>query len=150
MAGGKASSRQLSTTRLILSLKTFQDLQDASKLTFISVPSIDWATLLPNLPPSTKPDAVQVTSHSPSETMVSSPFDLMHRFLVYPQCERFRPAGALKHPWFTTDPMLLLPPTYSLDDNTCSALNGQVGSSWEGKTLGEWLGMNLPQREVLD
>jgi len=116
---------------------------------FISVPAIDLASLLPNLPPSTKPNSVAATSHSPAETMVSSPFDLLRRFLVYPQSERLRAAEALKHPWFAADPMLLLPSGYALD-STCSDLSEQVGSSWEGKTLGELLFTNLPPKEFAD
>lgn len=119
-------------------LKTFQELPDASKVTFISVPSVSLASLLPNLPQSTKPESAQATSHSPPETMAPSPFDLLHRFLVYPQLERLRAAEALQHSWFTVDPMPLPPSAYPL---------GNKG--WEGTTLGERLHANLPRKKPL-
>lgn len=113
------------------------------------MPSVDLASLLPNLPPSTKPESVQATSHLPPETKEPSPFDLLRRFLVYPESRRLRAAEALRHPWFTADPMPLLPPAYPLSDDQRSDLSKRVGSDWEGKTLGEWLGTNLPRKKLL-
>lgn len=78
--------------------------------------------------------------------MPSSPdlaFDLLKRFIVYPQSERLKAAEALKHPWFIAEPPALVPVGYSLA-NAQNALAMQR----DGKTLGEWICSILPRRPL--
>ena len=136
--------------------QTFKALPDASKVTFISVPAIDLTSLLPNLPPSTVPQSdpsssrqSTATSHSPPSIQAPSPFDLLHRFLVYPPPDRIRAKDALRHPWFTAaDPLVLLPANYLAAGAIDEGVN-HVSFIWEGKTLEEWLRMSLPQRSAV-
>lgn len=89
-------------------------LPDAGKLSFVNVDAVGLSALLPNLPPSISSISLDTRTHVPSPDPVPSPADLIYRFLVYEPARRLRPSEALRHPWFTAEPGLVLP----LDDLT--------------------------------
>ena len=121
----------------------FGSLPDASKVEFIQVPAIDLTTLLPNLPPSSaRPAPEAPTSHSPPFEMLPTPFDLLHRLLVYPPANRIKASVALMHPWFLRSSGLLLPAGYPAEDSM--KREGIVMNSWGGKTIGDLLRFCLP------
>ena len=66
---------------------------------------------MPNLPDGniTAEDRA-LMSHFPPDELVPSAFDLVQRFLVYPQRERLKATDAMKHPWVSNNKPLLLPP----------------------------------------
>ncbi|KAG1879663.1 kinase-like domain-containing protein [Suillus tomentosus] len=115
---------------------SFLNLPDANKLSFINVEPVDLPSILPNFPSSTQQHEVDTKTHIPPETMSPTPVDLIHRFLVYEPSQRLRPSRALTHPWFTSEPPLLLP-----DDFPVSNIPGEapISLSWGAKSLGEWL-----------
>jgi cyclin-dependent kinase 8/11 len=118
-------------------MQTFTNLPHSSRVTFNVVPPVDLSLFLPNCPSTAKIEVDSKTRHFPTAKMVPSPLDLVHRFLVFPECMRLTAPEALLHPWFTTDPAVLLPTGYHTLPNLSMAL-------WEGKTLGEWLVIMLP------
>ncbi|KAG1842246.1 kinase-like domain-containing protein [Suillus subalutaceus] len=115
---------------------SFLSLPDANKLSFINVEPIDLPSILPNFPSSAQRHEVDTKTHMPQETMSPTPVDLIHRFLVYEPSQRLRPSNALTHPWFTSEPPLLLP-----DDFPAPSIHGEasISFSWGTKSLGEWL-----------
>ncbi|KAG9313846.1 kinase-like protein [Chiua virens] len=88
---------------------SFLTLPDASKVSFANVDAVDLSSRLPNLPLSTSSIRLDTTTHVPLPDPVSSPLDLIHRFLVYEPARRLRPSEALGHPWFKAEPGLVLP-----------------------------------------
>lgn len=80
---------------------------------FVDARAVDVAPLLPNLPPSVSNMPLDTKTHAPSMEMTCSPLDLIHRFLVYEPSSRLRPTDALRHPWFTVEPGLVLPEGYT-------------------------------------
>lgn len=125
--------------------QSFVHLPDANKVSFVDVHAMDLALLLPNLPPSTIKTILDTKTHVPVEQMVSTPLDLVHRFLVYEPSRRLRPQDALKHPWFQTEPGLLLPDDYPLASLQAAGIDGRgLLRRWESKSLGDWLKNNLP------
>lgn len=121
---------------------SFLSLPDANKLSFIDVESVELPSILPNFPSSTQQHEVDTKTHMPPETMSPTPVDLIHRFLVYEPSQRLRPSKALTHPWFTSEPPLLLP-----DDFPAPSAHGEVSISLSRgeKSLGEWLSDVHPQ-----
>ncbi|KAG0697735.1 kinase-like protein [Suillus ampliporus] len=121
---------------------SFLSLPDANKLSFIDVQPVDLPSLLPNFPSSAQQHEVDTKTHMPPETMSATPVDLVHRFLVYDPSQRLRSSKALTHPWFTSEPPLLLP-----DDFPASSVTGKASMSvsWGGKSLGEWLSDTHPE-----
>ena len=137
-------------------------------MTFISVPAVDLASLLPNLPPSTRPNLFpkMPASSSPSSALTSTPtshhpppfreafptpIDLLHRFLVYPPQNRLQATDALRHPWFAAEPRVLLPSGYRAEwagDDGEGGPSGRVGAVWDGKSLGELMRVCLSRRNV--
>ncbi|KAG2032990.1 kinase-like domain-containing protein [Suillus americanus] len=115
---------------------SFLSLPDANKLSFINVEPVDLSSILPNIPSSAQRHEVDTKTHMPPETMSPTPVDLIHRFLVYEPSQRLRPSKALTHPWFTSEPPLLLP-----DDFPAPRIHGEasISLSWGAKSLGEWL-----------
>lgn len=115
---------------------SFLSLPDANKLSFIDVEPVDLCSILPNFPSSAQQYEVDTKSHVPPETMSPTPVDLVHRFLVYEPSQRLRPSKALTHPWFSSEPPLLLP-----DDVSAPSTHGEapISLSWGAKSLGEWL-----------
>ncbi|KAH8094743.1 kinase-like protein [Cristinia sonorae] len=110
----------------------FKSLPDGSKVTFEDVPPVDLVPLLPNAPPGDHPTFTG--SHSlPPETS-NSPVDLIYRLLVYPPEKRLRAEDALRHPWFTSEP-LLLPDEYPQDQSIPLAVKGRT----DGRSLGDIL-----------
>ncbi|CAL1694690.1 unnamed protein product [Somion occarium] len=91
---------------------SFKTLPDAQKIDFQSVPGVDLATRLPNLPPGSH--AESSLSHFPTRTPAPSPLDLLQGFLVYPPERRLKAAEALHHPWFL-EGILVLPEGYPVD-----------------------------------
>ncbi|KAG1742694.1 kinase-like domain-containing protein [Suillus paluster] len=121
---------------------SFLSLPDADKLSFVDVQPVDLLSILPNFPSSAQQHEVDTKTHMPPETMSPTFVDLVHRFLVYEPSRRLRPSGALTHPWFTSEPPLLLPDDFP----TSSALGeASMSLSWGGKALGEWLSDVHPQ-----
>jgi len=116
---------------------TFANLPHSSRVTFNVVPPVDLSLLLPNCPTTAKVEVDSKAGHFPTAKMIPSPLDLVYRLLVYPEHTRLRASEALLHPWFTTDPPVLLPKGYPTVPTFSTAF-------WEGKTLGEWLIMTLP------
>ncbi|KAG1748815.1 kinase-like protein, partial [Suillus occidentalis] len=88
---------------------SFLTLPDANKLSFVDVEPVDLCSILPNFPLSAQQYEVDTKTHVPPEIMSPTPVDLVHRFLVYEPSQRLRPSEALTHPWFTSEPLLLLP-----------------------------------------
>ncbi|TFY75698.1 hypothetical protein EWM64_g8315 [Hericium alpestre] len=127
---------------------TFGDLPDATKISFAEVPGIDFASILPNLSlPPPPPQGRRISersqlSHLPPADAVPTPQDLVHRFLVYPQSSRLTADAALKHPWFTSDVPLLLPP-----EVTSRGAAPSVSETWKGKSLEGWLQVIMSARE---
>jgi cyclin-dependent kinase 8/11 len=115
---------------------SFLSLPGANKLTFMTVEPIDLASVLPNLASSAQQHEVDTKTHIPPETMSPSPVDLIYRFLVYEPSRRLCPSKALTHPWFTSEPPLLLP-----DDFPASSIpdGASISLSWGAKSLGQWL-----------
>lgn len=118
------------------SYKSFLTLPDANKLSFVDVEPVDLCSILPNLPLSVQQYEVDTKTHVPPEIMSPTLVDLVHRFLVYEPSQRLRPSEALTHPWFTSEPPLLLP-----DDVPAPSTHTQVpiSTSWGAKSLGQWL-----------
>ncbi|KAG2138005.1 kinase-like protein [Suillus clintonianus] len=121
---------------------SFLSLPDANKLSFINAQPVDLPSILPNLPSSAQQHEVDTKTHMPPEAMLPTPVDLIHRFLVYEPSQRLRPSKALTHPWFTSEPPLLLPADFPV-----SSAHGEASISlgWGGKSLGEWLSEVHPQ-----
>ncbi|KAG2144672.1 kinase-like domain-containing protein [Suillus bovinus] len=115
---------------------SFLSLPDANKLSFINVEPVELCSILPNLSSSTQQHEVDTKTHIPPETMLPTPVDLIHRFVVYEPSRRLRPSKALTHPWFTSEPPLLLP-----DDFPVGCIHGEAPTSlhWGAKSLGEWI-----------
>ncbi|KAI0034344.1 kinase-like domain-containing protein, partial [Vararia minispora EC-137] len=89
---------------------TFTNLPDATKVNFIEASGVVLASLLPNLPDGDPGLENRETVHFPPHVAPPHASDLIHRFLVYPQTRRLQASDALKHPWFTSGPQLLVPP----------------------------------------
>ncbi|TFY64632.1 hypothetical protein EVG20_g5881 [Dentipellis fragilis] len=122
---------------------SFKDLPDATKVTFTEAEGVDLASLLPNMPLEHRRSETLSIAHCPPPDPTPSPLDLIHRFLVYPQASRLKARDALMHPWFQSEPpVLLLPETESAA--TSSALTSK---SWNGKSLGDWLRVVMATRE---
>ncbi len=85
-------------------------------MSFQDVQPVNLADFLPNLPPEEENIPFD-GSHFPKAGMANSPLDLIHRLLVYPPERRLQSADALNHPWFVSDPRLLLPDNYPTKDN---------------------------------
>ncbi|KAG2106956.1 kinase-like protein [Suillus discolor] len=124
---------------------SFLNLPDANKLSFINADPVDLPSMLPNFPSSAQQHEADTKNHTPRETMSPTPVDLIHRFLVYEPSQRLRPSRALTHPWFTSEPLLLLP-----DDFPVSNIPGEapISLSWGAKSLGEWLSDVLPSGAI--
>lgn len=116
-------------------LQGFEDLPDASKVTFQEAQPIDLARRLPNLP--TEQIVVSAVSYFPPEELVDSPLDLIHRLLVYPPEKRLSAVNVLQHPWLRTGP-LLLPPGYNSPHYIGNA-SVEAGQKTLGELLGEYL-----------
>lgn len=124
---------------------SFLSLPDADKLSFTDVEPVDLFSILPNFPPSAQQHEVDTKTHMPPETMSPTPVDLIHRFLVYEPSRRIRPSKALTHPWFTSEPPLLLP-----DDFPAPSIRGEasISLSWGAKSLEEWLSDVYPSGAI--
>ncbi|KIJ66610.1 hypothetical protein HYDPIDRAFT_26943 [Hydnomerulius pinastri MD-312] len=122
---------------------SFMNLPDASKVTFVDAEAMDLGLLLPNLPPSISKLPMETKTHAPPPEMIPSPLDLIHRFLVYEPSTRLRPSDASNHPWFTSNPGLVLPDDCTLPLSQLTNITST--STWDNQTLGDLLrGMNLP------
>ncbi|TFK56418.1 kinase-like protein [Heliocybe sulcata] len=97
----------------------FNELPDASRVTFQYTPPVDLSPLLPSLPS--------------SDISSDSPLDIIEKLLQYPPARRLHAADALKHAWFKREPGVLLPPEYEHD--------GAVSTipEWQGQSLGQLL-----------
>lgn len=154
-----ASNRFASS--VLLWVQSFLTLPDACKVSFVDVDATDLASHLPNLPPSTASSFPHTnshtnttTTHAPSPDPVPSPFDLVHRFLVYEPPRRLRPSEALGHPWFRAEPGLVLPADGDSDSTGHDAWEIETGTmtrlfTLEGqtRTLGDLLQMYVASKE---
>jgi hypothetical protein len=110
------------------------------------------------MPSSSSPSSASTstpTSHYPPpfREAFPTPFDLLHRLLVYPPQNRLRATDALRHPWFVAEPGVLLPGGYPAewagdDGEEGGSGGGRVGAVWDGKPLGELMRVCLPHRSV--
>jgi serine/threonine protein kinase len=126
-----------------LVFKEFRDLPDALKLDFLSAQSTKLSSLLPHLSPPVDLAEDMTDSHFPSSNMMPTSLDLIHRLLVYPSEKRLKAREALRHPWFTSDPPMILPQSFS-EASLIHRIEPSPLRRWEGKTLGEWLRAVLP------
>jgi len=121
---------------------TFGDLPHASGVTFNTVPSVNLASLLPNLPSSDKQNTAETLSR-PDGPMAPSPLDLLQRLLVHTPSRRLHAANALSHPWLIADPPVLLPSEYRLANTDSDILQVYPATVWNGNDLGEWFRKTL-------
>lgn len=98
----------------------FQELPDASGVTFFDAKAIDLQCLLPNLPlphstrhANTESESI---SHFPPAIPSNCALDFVWRLLVYPPEQRMKASDALKHPWIC-DNTILIPGGYHLTDD---------------------------------
>ncbi|KAG1784560.1 uncharacterized protein HD556DRAFT_1314972 [Suillus plorans] len=101
-----------------------------------NVEPVELPHILPNSSSSTQEHEVDTKTRISPETMSPTPVNLINRSLVYEPSGRLRPFKALTHPWFTSEPPLLLP-----DDFSVSCIHGETPTSlsWGEKSLGEWI-----------
>ncbi|KAA1467871.1 kinase-like protein [Dentipellis sp. KUC8613] len=122
---------------------SFKDLPDATKVTFTEAEGVDLASLLPNMPLEHRRSETSSIAHCLHPSPTPKPLDLIHRFLVYPQASRLKARDALVHPWFQSEPPVLLP-SETASAATSSALTSKC---WDGKSLGDWLRTMMTIRE---
>ncbi|KDQ62972.1 hypothetical protein JAAARDRAFT_362090 [Jaapia argillacea MUCL 33604] len=116
---------------------TFSELPDATKVTFKIVPPVDLQPLFPNHPLPEPSHAPSPVMHFPCVEYSLTPFDLIHRFLVYPPSQRLSARDALHHPWFSAGPPLLLLSSLIVNDEPPSS--HRHVALWEDKDLGAWM-----------
>jgi hypothetical protein len=124
----------------------FRNLPDASKLDFVPAQPVKLSAFLPHLCPAPAEPTLDKTDapFPPAEPVEPYALDLLHRFLVYPSDRRLRARDALKHPWFTSEPPVLLPEDYPVMREKTGAVE-HAERLLQGKTLGEWLHEVFPR-----
>ncbi|KAF8435763.1 kinase-like domain-containing protein [Boletus edulis BED1] len=136
---------------------SFLTLPDANKVFFADVPATDLTIRLPNLPPTTTSASLRTdtATHAPCSDPVSTPLDLLHRFLVYEPSRRLHLSESLDHPWFRAEPGLVLPADSEEDIqmgrpawvSEAGAVTRSFIVEGQSRTLGDLLRMHVVSKE---